>query len=424
MTTDELATRWWFPVLAFVAVAAIAWIVVGISVELWWNNPAHLVANPPPLFPHRPFLEGWARWDAGWYLSIARSGYSYLGPERESSVAFFPGYPLAIRAAGVLIGDQARAAIGVTLGCGLGVAVMFHRWCVARIGARSAAFALGVMLTYPFAFYLFGAIYGDALFLAAVLGAFLLLENDRPVLAGLLGAVATMSRPVGAAVVVGLLVRVLEREGVLVGSPFVRVRELGARLVPSRSGSKDSTSGSEPRIPWFPHRFDLTRLRVRDLGVLISGFGLVGYIVYLWNRFGEPLAFEKAQGGWDQTPGLHTWLKLELWSWIMHPHSGHHGVVLFGQGLIALGLVLLVPAVVRRFGWGYGAYALAIVLLPAISTKDFAGMGRYALAAFPCLAVLGLWLARRPTLGVVYLGASGVVMLVCLTLYSHWVYLS
>jgi hypothetical protein len=79
---------------------------------------------------------------------------------------------------------------------------------------------------------------------------------------------------------------------------------------------------------------------------------------------------------------------------------------------------------VRRFGWGYGAYSLVIVLLPAISTKDFGGMGRYGLAAFPCIAAIGLWLERRPTLGAVYLVGSGTVMLVCLILYSHFVYLS
>lgn len=424
-----MSTRRWFPVVVFLAFAAVAWIVVGVSVDLWWHNPAHLAAYPP-VFPHRPFFEGWARWDSGWYLGIARDGYTYRGPKVQSSVAFFPGYPLAIRGTGWLIGDEARAAIVVTLACGLGVAVMFFRWCATRIGFRAAAFSLGVLLTYPFAFYLFGAVYGDALFIAAVLGAFLLLENDQPVLAGILGIVATATRPVGAAVVVGLVVRVLEREGVLVGSPFTRVREVGARLVPSRSGGAggDAESVEEPASPiaWFPRRVDLARLRARDFGVLLSVFGLVGYMVYLGNRFHQPLAFAKVEGatGWDQAPGLHTWLKLGLGSRILHPPYGTLDVALVAQGLITLGLLLLVPAVIRRFGWGYGAYALVIVLLPAISTKDFAGMGRYGLAVFPCLAVIGLWLERRPALAAVYFGVSAVLMLVCLTLYSHFVYLS
>ncbi len=421
-----MLTRRWFPVVMFVAFAAIAWVAMGVSVDLWWHNPAHLTAVPP-VFPHRPFLDGWTRWDASWYFDIARSGYSYHGPEVQSSVAFFPGYPLAIRAGGWLIGDEARAAIMVTLACGLGIAVMFFRWCVTRIGFRSAAFALGVLLAYPFSFYLFGAVYGDALFIAAVLGAFLLLEKDQPVLAGIIGIVATATRPVGAAVLVGLVVRVLEREGVLVGSPFARVREVGARLVPSHGRAEDdSVEEPAPPIAWFPRRVDLTRLRARDFGVLLSGLGLVGYMVYLGNRFGQPLAFAKVEGakGWEQAPGLHTWLKLGLGSRIVHPPYGTLDVALFGQALIALGLLLLVPAVVRRFGWGYGAYALAIVLLPAISTKDFAGMGRYGLAVFPCLAVIGLWLERRPAFAAVYFGVSGVLMLTCLTLYSHSVYLS
>ncbi len=405
-----MVTRRWFPVLLFVAIAAIAWVVVGVSVEWWWNNPAHLLAHPAR-YPNRPFLEGWARWDADWYLGIARSGYSYFGPDRQSPVAFFPGYPLAIRAGGALIGDQARAAILVSLGCGLGVAVMFFRWCVARIGTRAAAFALAVMLTYPFAFYLFGAVYGDALFIAAVLGAFLLLEKDQPVLAGLVGIVATATRPVGAAVLVGLVVRVLEREGVLVGSPFTRVRSLGESVT---------------RIPWFPRRLALSRLRLRDFGVLLAGLGLVGYMAYLWDRFDDPLAFEKVAGaaGWEQAPGVHTWFKLALGSRIIHPPYGTLDVALVAQGLITLGLLLLVPAVIRRFGWGYGAYALVIVLLPAISTKDFGGMGRYGLAAFPCLAIIGLWLEPRPVVSRVYLGVSAALMFGCLILYSHFVYLS
>jgi hypothetical protein len=47
----------------------------------------------------------------------------------------------------------------------------------------------------------------------------------------------------------------------------------------------------------------------------------------------------------------------------------------------------------RRFGWGYAAYAFLAVFLPAISTKDFMGTGRYLLAAFPVLAAAGDLLA-------------------------------
>ena len=66
------------------------------------------------------------------------------------------------------------------------------------------------------------------------------------------------------------------------------------------------------------------------------------------------------------------------------------------HGLIAVGAILLIPKVVRRFGWGYGVYCVILVGIPAVSSKDFFGLGRYLLAAFPVVAVVGEWLASRP----------------------------
>ena len=41
------------------------------------------------------------RWDAGWYLGIALNGYDYdanARPTAQQNVAFFPAYPMAMRA--------------------------------------------------------------------------------------------------------------------------------------------------------------------------------------------------------------------------------------------------------------------------------------------------------------------------------------
>jgi hypothetical protein len=37
-----------------------------------------------------------------------------------------------------------------------------------------------------------------------------------------------------------------------------------------------------------------------------------------------------------------------------------------------------------------------LIGIPAISSKDFYGLGRYMLAAFPVVAVAGEWLTERP----------------------------
>ena len=74
---------------------------------------------------------------------------------------------------------------------GLGVALLFARWVWDRLPRRSAVFAVVVLLVYPYAFFLYGAVYADALFVLCSIGAFLLLERRWYVAAGLVGALAT-----------------------------------------------------------------------------------------------------------------------------------------------------------------------------------------------------------------------------------------
>ena len=46
------------------------------------------------------WLAGWCQGDGGWYLRIAESGYFYT-PGRQSSVAFFPVFPMLLRGFGI-----------------------------------------------------------------------------------------------------------------------------------------------------------------------------------------------------------------------------------------------------------------------------------------------------------------------------------
>ncbi|TML18593.1 MAG: hypothetical protein E6G39_02920 [Actinobacteria bacterium] len=64
-------------------------------------------------------LEGWVRFDAGWYRSIAEHGYYFRGDKEQSSVAFFPVYPLVMRGLhSVFGGDTAAWGIFITLAAG------------------------------------------------------------------------------------------------------------------------------------------------------------------------------------------------------------------------------------------------------------------------------------------------------------------
>src|SRR5260370_37231972 len=67
-----------------------------------------------PQYRALPFLDAWIRWDARWYETIALHGYSF-SERAQSSVAFFPLYPLLMRAFGGLGVGPLIAGIFITL---------------------------------------------------------------------------------------------------------------------------------------------------------------------------------------------------------------------------------------------------------------------------------------------------------------------
>jgi len=378
----------WHALGAFVAVAVVLYLVMGaVAPHLPSASGPHLA----PPFSGPSWLRGWAQWDSGWYFRIATDGYSYI-PGRQSSIAFFPAYPATVAAVAAVVGHAYVVGIVVSLIAGGAVAVLLFTWLQARLSPAASWTALAAFLLFPYAFFVYGAVYADALFVAAVLGAFLLLDADHPLLAGLAGAVATAARPIGVVLILGLAVRALERRGAL--------RPVGGGLV------------------------DWRRLRWADAGVLLSVVGLAAWCVYLWSRFDDPLAFITAQKAWDQGAGPSTWLKFQFFHDIADLRSPRAWILFMAHPVLTLGAACLIPRVFRRFGLGYGIFTLLLIGLSAVSTKNFFGMARYLLAAFPCFAVLGEVLVDRPALRRWALSASGVGLLALTAIFGTGYYLS
>ncbi|MGH9266629.1 MAG: hypothetical protein ACRD0D_00445, partial [Acidimicrobiales bacterium] len=168
------------------------------------------------------------------------------------------------------------------------------------------------------------------------------------------------------------------------------------------------------------------RLRPRDAAVLVSGLGLVAFCALLWHRFGDPLAFVAVADapGWEHHLDLGTVLKFDAFRLLDGHLFDQYGLRAWLQGGLTLLFLALTPAVARRFGWAYGAYCLLVVGIPALGSQDFVGMGRYLLAAFPCFAVIGSWLAasRARTAGV--LVPSALLLAWFASLYGRGFYLS
>jgi hypothetical protein len=395
----------WYPLALYLGLAAVMYLLVVVAVE----PIARLYAFGDNQYPFRPreeyytgptWLAGWARWDAGWYRSITDNGYFFRGKVEQSSVAFFPLYPLLMRWLRDAFGGDASAwGVLITFLSGFGAAMLYWRWLGARVavGARATAFA--VFALWPYAFYLYGAVYADALFVVLVLAAFTCVEERKVALAALFGALATATRPVGIAVVLGLTARVLEQRGVVRLAVLDRIRWLGPRGARAGAPSdlQDPAVDAGRLLVVEPRR-----LRMTDPLVLFAASGLLAYMVYLWREFDDPVAFATAEAapGWAQEPGPRVWFKAAWFSRLVNlPDSGmrYFAVVTF-QAVLVIALVFLVPRICKRFGWAYAGYTLVLLAFPLLGSKDFQGLGRYALGAFPAFAMVGELLAERPRL--------------------------
>ena len=73
---------------------------------------------------------------------------------------------------------------------------------------------------------------------------------------------------------------------------------------------------------------------------------------------------------------------------------------------------------------GLRRLCLTLVAIPLIGSKDFQGLGRYLLAAFPVFALAGEALAERPILRRAVLPVAAAMLVVGTAGFAHGLYLA
>lgn len=386
------ATPWWrdltIPVVAYCSIAAVLTLLQYIAQ------------------PGRHGLDDvWIRYDAGAYLTVAQSGYSWTAADPYPLVAWFPGYPMAIRLVSTVVGDGVLAGVTITFASGLISSCLMWRWMATMaVRGRDRLLGLAALLLFAWGWYLYGVVYGDALFLAFALASFLSVERGRLLLATTFAAFATAERPTGVALTLGLLVAVMERDEV--------IRWRGWR--PDGGGLH------------LPLQVERGRLRPRQLVPLLSLAGVIAYSVYLGDRFGRPLLWLEAQGKWSQGPvaGPASWFKLHMAAMVIKEHDPAYLAKSLTQLVAVIAVIAVVPAVRRRLGLGYATYVGAIVGIVAIGTNDFVGPGRYLIGVFPVAVLIGEWLGRHRRSAIAWFVVSGTALATQTVLFARDIYLS
>jgi len=288
--------------------------------------------------PGRPMASVVSTWDGGWYLLAAASGYPESIPDAGgSTLAFFPVYPVLVRAFEALPVLEPIGA-GLVVGGLTALAATVVIWVLGRrlLGADVADRAVALFAFFPGSFVL-SMVYAEGVMLLLSAGCLLALVRRRWLVAGVLAAAATASRPNAVAVIAACA---------------------WAALAAVRSG----------------------RTWRALVAPALAPLGILGFFAHLWARTGEPTAWFSAQrAGWQERVAPLAVVD-DLRRFVGAPLADvNNSVAVMGAVLAVGGVVLLV-----RSGLPGEVIAFALVVLAlAFVSETLGARPRFILTAFP-----------------------------------------
>ena len=293
-------------------------------------------------FPHSDkfsnnFWGNLANWDGGHYLGIAEFGY-----REKYQYAFFPLYPLLIKALNNLTQNYLAASLLISIISSFLAIHLLFSLIRLDFDKKIARNAVLILLMFPTSFYFLTA-YSEGLFLMLVLATFLFLRKGNLLLAVITAALASTTRVVGVALVLALIIEVWTKQGI-------------------------------NKSNWY---------------VLLAPVGLIIYCWYLFNQTGDPFYFTVAQSHWQRilTPPLlsfwETLRSLVTPNFITQNFNAFLDLIfaIFGLGLVARAFRFLLLS--------YSVYGLISVLLP-LFTPSLSSMPRFLLPIFPIFILIAL----------------------------------
>jgi hypothetical protein len=306
------------------------------------------------------------RFDANWYLAIARHGYAAAG---NGSRAFWPLYPDLIRVLGYVLGSDVIAGVAISVASFAGALVLLRRLAELELGKQAADGTILLLAFAPLSFF-FSAVYTESLFLLLSVASIYAARRERWFIACALAGLATLTRTTGVALIVPLVLMLR---------------------------------------PWR----GLTNRRLRCL-ILVPG-PLIGYLVWLALTGHSWLAPVQAQSVWHRTTvgplaaiaeavgGAAGGIARIVTGAQAVYHPTQVGVLTPAAESIFLLLVLIVAGYAlvgcwRRLPRYYGAYATAALIMclsDPISSQPLESLDRFLLTIFPLWMIAGDWVAKR-----------------------------
>ena len=301
------------------------------------------------VWTHHSWVSDLSTWDGAWFLKAVYHGWPSQLPVVDghvgaSPVAFFPLLPLVIRGLADVTGLGA-ATVGLIVSGLSGLGAVYAVGVLTRhfAGADGAERAALLFALSPGSF-VFSLIYAEGLLLVFIALGLLALLQRRWLLAGVLGAFASVTSPVGLAFAASCAVTAIVATW--------RHREWRSLVAP-----------------------------------LLAPLGFLGWMTYLWRHTGTLMAWRETERyGWNSYPSLLYPFRI-LGKFLFNPLSPTMtGQILFWCTVVAIYLIVLMFR--ERQPLAVLAYGVSAAVLFAISSP--VGLRpRFLMLAFPLTIAAG-----------------------------------
>jgi Mannosyltransferase (PIG-V) len=371
------------------AAAAISSARFALAVYVGTRALLLLVALINGTLRHHAFTHELSQWDGLWYRELADHGYPSHVVHIQSTLGFFPLYPMLVWAVShafvvpIAHWQILSTTVAGVVVAGLGGAVatvLVERLAAGWWGEEAARRAVWIFCLFPGSV-VFSMVYAEGIMLPLAAGCLLALQRRRWVLAGVLAGLATAAEPQALVLVVVCAV----------------------------------SAGLELR------RHGLAARRAL-LAPALAPLGAAAFAVYLWIWTGSPFASLIAQrDGWSERTDALALVHLarELGNEISLRHFNHPTIdlnLVVGLGGAIVLLVLLVLVARNRHEMSPEAilYTLGIAWL-GMTSEYVPPMPRLLITAFPAVIVLARYVRGRAFIALLWVNAVALAGLSALT---------
>lgn len=319
--------------------------MIGIASRILLKGLPHAQYNGSPHLG----LSIWGVWDTGWYMDIAKNGYSIpdsIPPSYTSQEnwAFFPLYPLLMRIIGSVFGNRYYIAGLLISNISLIIASFLLYYLIRSYYSRKIALnSVKFLYLFPTSF-IFSGVFTEALYLALTLACFLFSQKKNYLLVGISGFFLALTRTLGVLIFIPVLYELLKT-----------------------------------------HKFKITEIKFKILYLMLIPLGLVLFAIYNYQLTGDFFAFKNIQNvpGWNRNITNFLVILMNGFQQGLIDDINIRIIVELSITVISL-LFLLIFC--RKIKFSFLLFAIYSILIPLSTSLD--SMPRYILPVFPLYLIL------------------------------------